>query len=98
MSWRLVIDPLARGDVADARDWYDGQRAGLGGEFVDEVNAAVGRFRHQPLVHAPIHRTLRKAVVRRFPYVILYRVEGDAVTVVAVHHTSRDPGGWQARA
>ncbi len=98
MSWRLVIDPAARDDIAAARDWYDGQRAGLGDEFVDEVNAAVGRFRRQPLVHQPVVRTLRRAVVRRFPYLVIYRVEADTVTIVAVPLGHRDPAGWQARA
>jgi len=97
MSWQLVIDPVARQDVADARDWYDAQRSGLGDEFVDEVNAAVGRFRNQPLVHAPLYRTLRRSVVRRFPYLVLYRVEGTTVTVVGVPHGHSDPRGWQAR-
>lgn len=98
MSWQLVIDPLARDDVAEARDWYDGRQPGLGDEFVQEVNAAVGRFRNQPLVHAPFYRTLRRAVLRRFPYIVLYRVDGTTVTVVGVRHGRSDPRGWQSRA
>lgn len=98
MSWRLVIDPAARDDIAAARDWYDAQRAGLGDAFVDEVNSSVGRFRNQPLMHQPVYRALRRAVVRRFPYLVIYRVAGDTVTVVAVPHAHSDPAGWQARA
>ncbi len=40
---------------------------------------------------------LRVALVDRFPYVIVYRIDDDQITVVAVYHTRRDPRGWQGR-
>jgi toxin ParE1/3/4 len=39
----------------------------------------------------------RFALVRKFPYYIAYRAFPDRIEVVAIHHTSRDPAGWQDR-
>lgn len=36
--------------------------------------------------------------VKKFPYMVFYRVDDDQITVLAVYHTSRDPAGWQSRA
>ncbi len=46
---------------------------------------------------AAVYGDVRKAVVRRFPYVVLYREDAAEVVVIAVFHTSRDPSIWQAR-
>jgi hypothetical protein len=40
----------------------------------------------------------RLALVRRFPYAVVYRIDDDQITVVAVYHMHRDPRGWQSRA
>jgi hypothetical protein len=37
-------------------------------------------------------------LVRRFPYAVIYRIDDDQTTVVAVYHSRRDPRGWQSRA
>lgn len=39
----------------------------------------------------------RRAVVRRFPYVIFYDVEPERIVVYAVFHCSQDPSKWKAR-
>ena len=42
-------------------------------------------------------RDIRKALVRRFPYVVYYVVLSDVISVIAIVHGRRDPGVWQAR-
>lgn len=44
-----------------------------------------------------LYTVVRMALVRRFPYVILYRVEATRIVVVSVFHTSRDPKIWRRR-
>lgn len=46
---------------------------------------------------AEVFQELRVALVRRFPYAIVYRVDEDQITVVAVYHSRRDPRSWQRR-
>lgn len=94
---KLVVTALAEADLQEARDWYEGQRTGLGDEFVEAVGATVGRIQAFPHSHAPAFLDLRAAPVRRFPYLVIYRLDSETVFVVAMFHGARDPGGWQIR-
>ena len=76
---------------------YEKVRRGLGRDFVTRVREALRRISQNPRLHAIIYQDVRKAVVSRFRYVVLYREESNEVIVISVFHTSRDPGIWQAR-
>jgi hypothetical protein len=51
-----------------------------------------------PLAYPAVHGEARKAVLRRFPYALIYVVEGSDIVVLACYHHRRDPKGWRARA
>ena len=80
-----------------AKDWYDAQRVGLGDEFLECVEEVFDRLRQVPGAHAAVHGDVRRALVRRFPYVVYYRIDDDLVTVLAIMHSHRDPAAWQGR-
>lgn len=54
----------------EAFDWYENKRAGLGVEFVAEVQAVFDRISANPLIHQIVLADIRKGVVRRFPYCV----------------------------
>ena len=83
--------------MADAASWYEAQRSGLGTEFLDQVQAAFGRISESPNVYPEVGRSARRALVRRFPFGVFYRVESATVVVFAVMHGSRDPQRWKQR-
>ena len=97
MSRSLVLRRAARREFDDAIDWYDQQQSGLGEEFESEVQRSLETILNMPMMFAIVHRDLREAWVRRFPYGIYYRVEPGRIVVVAIVHTSRDPSIWQGR-
>jgi hypothetical protein len=71
---RVVVRRLAGGDIADAHCWYDEQRAGLGREFLDEIEATLKRIADGPLRFPVAIGDVRRAlVVRRFPYSVYFR-------------------------
>jgi plasmid stabilization system protein ParE len=39
----------------------------------------------------------RQTTVKRFPYLVVYRILDKEIIVVAIVHTSRDPAVWQSR-
>lgn len=94
---RLVLTPEADAEALDAHGWYEREQAGLGDAFRDELDATIRRIRWSPLAHRVVHRDLRRALVRRFPYVVLYRLMGDSVVVVAIVHGRRAPARWRTR-
>lgn len=93
----MIIRPEAEADLVNTRDWYERQRAGLGAEFLLCVEEVIERISRTPEMYAVVYQDIRRALTRRFPYAVYYRVESNAVVVVGVLHTRRDPQEWQAR-
>lgn len=78
--------------------WYESQRQGLGDEFSTEAHAALRRVGAMPEAFAINWRDVRAHLLRRFPYVVYYRVLPDRVEVLAILHGRRDPSTWRSRA
>jgi plasmid stabilization system protein ParE len=91
--------PGARDEFDAAVEWYESQSAGLGWRFVEAIDEIVTRIRELPdgFPTWEEDRRFRKAVVRRFPYVLFYRELTEAIEVVAVAHGARGPGYWLKR-
>ena len=85
------FDAAAIVDVALARDWYEGERPGLGEEFVDSVESAVCRIESFPGAGALVRPGIRRQFTERFPYVLYYRGDGSGILVIACLHVARGP-------
>ena len=97
MSNRLTIRPEAEADIAEAFDWYEEQVLGLGSDFLLCLDAVLNEIRRNPLLYSQIHRETRRALVRRFPYQILYLYIDKTITLIAVFHAKRNPKIWKKR-
>ena len=98
MNRPLIVNPEAEADLGQAKAWYDGQRPGLGDELLECVEEVFDRLRRTPETFGKVFQDLRLVRVRRFPYLVVYRIDDDQITVVAVYHSRRHPRGWQSRA
>jgi len=94
---KLQVRLAALQDMEDAHAWYESQRPGLGEEFLRAVDQVMTAVSEHPLRFRALVLDTRQALVRRFPYRVLYRVFGDQVVVVACFHARRDPRRWQQR-
>ena len=92
-----IVRPAASADVEDAYRWYEAQQTGLGEEFLAAADAAIKSVVANPLQFPVIHRQTRRALFRRFPYGLYYRIVSDQIIVVACMHGRRDPRRWQSR-
>jgi plasmid stabilization system protein ParE len=93
----MILRPAATADIGEAYAWYEAQRAGLGQEFRDSVDAALLLVAAAPRAYPILHRDTRRALLRRFPYGLFYRLVDEQVVVVACMHAKRDPRSWRAR-
>jgi len=84
-------------DIRTGAQFYEGQAPGLGLEFVAEVERSIERLKTYPELGAPMRKGARKLLVRRFPYLVIYRVEQARVLVLAVGHQRRHPDFWLDR-
>lgn len=84
-------------DVEAARRWYDEQRPGLGADFVGSFQEVVELTAELPEACPEIAVGLRRALLRRFPYAVYYRVSEDVVEVIACLHNRRSQSRWRNR-
>ena len=83
---------LVQREVQEICDYYDGKGDGLGDAFFAEFEAAIEAIRQNPGKWPPLRAETdkRKARLRRFPYVIVYRKVGEhRVRVLVVKHKKR---------
>lgn len=97
MTIELRLRAEAELDLADAALWYEAQSPGLGHQFLDEVLAAFNTIAEMPLACQIVYRNSRRFLIHRFPFGIYYRIDGDIIIVVAIMHSSRNPGSWKGR-
>jgi plasmid stabilization system protein ParE len=97
MNYVLVFRPEVREELNEAYSWYESQKPGLGDEFLDCVDETVNRISQMPESYAVAYRDIRRAIVRRFPYAVYYRIVSSRVIVTAIFHGRRDPKSWQTR-
>jgi toxin ParE1/3/4 len=94
----VIFTPAARTDLVDAHDWYEQEAPDLGRSFLAAIDAAIERMWSNPQQFPVIHKTIRRALLRRLPYALMFVVESDdALTIIACFHGSRDPIRWEQR-
>lgn len=97
MSIGVRLRREAEQDIEDAARWYEERSAGLGERFLDEVSGGFDAIADHPAAYPVVHRNVRRALIRTFPFGIYYRVEEGFVLIVAVMHASRSPRRWKER-
>jgi plasmid stabilization system protein ParE len=93
----ISFRPEAREGYLAARRWYDEQVVGLGADFEACIEQKLLSIREHPKSFSVVHRDIREAVGRRFPYAIYFRLNERGIRVLSVFHTSRNPAHWQSR-
>jgi plasmid stabilization system protein ParE len=87
----LEIQAEAVIDIQEAFEWYEAQRSGLGVEFIEELESSYDDLCNHPQHYTSINEQFRRLKVNRFPYLIIYEIEGLKVIVNSVRHSSRQP-------
>ena len=97
MTARVEVTPEADADITEAYSWYRGRGLGLGEEFLRSLDACLDEVARFPDSNPVVHHSLRRALIRRFPYCVFYLVQLNRVVVIGLFHARRDPGVWQRR-
>jgi toxin ParE1/3/4 len=92
----VVFRPQAEDEALELREWYEARRVGLGREFGQELDSLIARVVSNPAAFPRVHHETRRAVLRRFPYAIYFRMSTDAIVVLAIHGRQH-PSRWKRR-
>jgi toxin ParE1/3/4 len=96
------IDDIARQEFDDEAAWYENERAGLGHEFIAEIDLVLARIEQRDeFVTAPVAKyktfVVRREFVHRFPYLVMF-VENDTLRrVIMIRRSDSDPALWRSR-
>ncbi len=94
---KLLVDPEALVEARNAAAFYEDSQPGLGKAFLADVEAATEEIARHPFMWRRIKGRFRRYLIPRFPYGLIYAVQGKTVYVAAVMHLKRKPGYWGAR-
>lgn len=97
MSQKLVFRPQAREEIEQAAAWYDERGSGLSAEFLRALDATVGSIVRNPRQFPTAHREMRRALLRRFPYSLIFTVSDEEVLILSCTHWRQDPRRWRSR-
>ena len=98
----FTVLPAADGDAIAAAIWYEDQQPGLADDFFAEMQHAYSQIQLSPmsapvLEHYSGSHQIRRRLMRRFPFAVVYLCRLDEILVVAVAHTRRRPLYWLDR-
>jgi plasmid stabilization system protein ParE len=96
------LSPEAVDEVAEAAAWYQGRRPGLEVEFLAEFEGVLPLIENSPASFSrvpdlPAGFVIRRALLPRFPYAVVFMDLGTEIRVLAVAHARREPGYWLNR-
>lgn len=93
----VVFLPEAEQEMLEAAIYYQSQASGLGVDYLSEAEHAVQAIAESPMTWPIIEGEIRRRLIRRFPFGILYRIEPERIVIVAVAHLRRRPDYWRGR-
>ena len=94
----IRFHPEARAELRAAVEFYEQQAPGLGRDRVGEVRVVLERLGEWPQSGAPEEDEVRRAILARFPFTVVYTVGTDSIDIIAVMHQRQRPGYWRGRA
>jgi toxin ParE1/3/4 len=94
--------PEAEEDIHEAACWYEDREIGLGLAFTALVRDALERIEANPTEFAVLEtnrtgRDIRRFLLKRFPFVVIFEVGKAEAVVLAVAHGRRSPRFWKNR-
>ena len=94
---KVIFSKLAKLELEDAIAYYELEHSGLGINFKQEVLKNVERIKKFPLAATLEREEIRKSLLHKFPYKILYSSETDHIFIIALAHQHRKPDYWVER-
>jgi plasmid stabilization system protein ParE len=88
---------LAERELTEAAQYYDLESPGLGSSFLEEVDRCIQSIDDHPEAGVILRGSVRRRLLRRFPYALLYKIKPSGIRILAVMNLKRRPTYWVGR-
>lgn len=95
--YRIDIWDEAETELQEAAEWYEIRKEGLGADLLSEIDKTLDRVQDAPLRYPVIEPGVRRAIVSRFPFNLIFRVRDQTIEILAFFHQAKDPEQWKER-
>lgn len=94
----VVFHPLAERELIAAAKSYEMRASGLGADFIRQVERTLSEIVTNPDAGTLFAGSrIRRRLLRRFPFALVYQGDAVNILVIAVMHLHRRPGYWKTR-
>lgn len=97
MNLHVLFHELAENELNDTIDYYNSYSKGLGSVFLTEVERAVHQILEFPESSPLVNRFVRKKIIHRFPYNVMYSIIPEGIWVLAIANQKRRTHYWRNR-
>lgn len=97
MAYKVIKAEIVKKDVVEALDYYDSISFDLGNRFEAELENTFDEIENAPFKYFNLEKGYRRAHLKNFPYMVIYKIEHEEVLVVAVLDQRKDPALLEKR-
>lgn len=91
---KIEIAKIAQQEFNESKQFYEIEQAGLGIRFENEIKNAISHIKKSPSIWSFERGEIRRYILHRFPYKILYSIQEDTIIILAFAHQHRKPDYW----
>ena len=91
---RIIFDKLAKEELDESIEYYEIEVKGLGRKLREEIKRALRIIKEMPQIGSFESEDIRRYILHKFPYKILYSIEENYIYVLAIAHMHREPRYW----
>ena len=94
---KVVYHPEAFEEFIEAAEYYEVCSPGLGNRFIDSIEKGVSHLLQNAFLYKPDKLGRRKYIIKKFPYLLIYKIKDNCIFILAAAHAARKPGYWKYR-
>ena len=93
----VIVTSAAEQDFTASLCWYANQSREIANDFDSEFDRVMQELLLDPERFPYCDDVHRFVLMRRFPFQVIFRIDGSDVVIIAVAHASRSPDYWLNR-
>jgi plasmid stabilization system protein ParE len=97
LSFSVYFHPAAVEEAEAAHAWYEARSHRAAERFLTALAAVIERISSSPQQFPNFHAGTKRALLHRFPFLVVFRQRLDKIEIIAVAHGRRRPGYWRKR-